>query len=310
MKIAIVGIGGVGGLMAALLVKAGEDVTVIARGDGLRAIQEHGISLESGMGNLKVRPRLATDRPAEAGVMDLIIVATKAWQVEEAAHQIKPMIGPETVVLPVQNGLEAPDILSGVLGNEHVLVGTVGVTSYLAAPAQVVHRGDSISVRVGEQDSRKSPRVMRIVEMMQAARMDCAIPTNSQAALWRKLVPLSAWSVVGSLTRVPMGVWRRFPGTVGLYRGLMEESVAVATALGVTLPIGFVLANVEGIASFDPEFTTSMQRDVMAGKPSELECQVGVIVRKGKEAAVGTPLYEAAYNFLLPQESVVRGQAQ
>jgi 2-dehydropantoate 2-reductase len=309
MKIGVFGVGGVGGLMAALLIDAGEDVVLIARGEALRAIRDNGLVLVSGMGNLTVRPRIVTDNPAGAGVVDLLIVGTKAWQLEDAAKAAAPMVGPDTAVMPVQNGVESCEILSPVLGRDRVLVGVVSVSSYLDGPGRVAHPGDSIYVQAGEQDNSRTPRVERIVEMFKAARMTAVIPDNVGVAVWRKMVGIAASSAVGALTRADTGGWRAVPGMVDLWAGLMRESIAVAAAEGVTLPADYVTSSLTNLPDSYPAFITSMQRDVMEGRPSELEAQIGVIVRRGRTAGLPTPLHDFVYAALLPQENAARSSS-
>jgi len=310
MRIAVFGAGGVGGYFGGRLAQAGEEVVFIARGDHLQALRTHGLRVDSVKGDFVVKPVQATDDPAQVGVVDVILVGVKAWQVSEAAEAMRPLVGPETFVVPLQNGLEAPAQLAEVLGHRHVVVGLCGIISLIAGPGHIRHAGMEPFVKFGEMDNRPSERVERLHHAFARAGENVEIPPDIQAALWMKFLFVSPMGGVGAITRAPVGVWRSVPGTRQMVEQGLQEIIALARAREIALPedaIGTVMAMFD---SLPPEGTPSMQRDIMEGRPSELNAQIGVVVRFGQEAHVATPLYTFMYHSLLPIELRARGQVQ
>jgi 2-dehydropantoate 2-reductase len=310
MRIAVFGSGSVGGYFGGRLAQAGEDVVFIARGEHLNAMREHGLRVDSINGNFVVQPVQATDDPATVGKVDLVLVGVKAWQVSEAAKAIRPLLGPETVVLPLQNGLEAPVQLSEILGAQHVLGGLCGLFCYVAGPGHIVHAGTDPFLKFGEVDNRRSQRVERLLDTFIRAGVNAQIPPDIQAAMWMKFLLIDVWSGVGAVTRAPVGVWRSQPETRRMAEQCLEEIIAVAAARGISLPqnaLEMTMALYDGLV---PQSTASLQRDVMQGRPSELETQIGAVVRFGRQAGVPTPWHTFIYSSLLPMERRARGELQ
>jgi 2-dehydropantoate 2-reductase len=310
MKIAVFGTGGVGGYFGGRLAQAGEEVTFIARGAHLQAIQANGLKVESIAGDFTVSPAKSTDIPAEIGVMEVVIVATKAWDVPAAAEALKSNIGPGTVVVPLENGVEAPDQLAAVLGTEHVLGGLCRISAFIGAPGVIKHVGiNPPYIAFGERDGTQSARV----EQLRAVFARCQgltvnVPEDIEAALWDKFVFIAAISGVGAITRQPLGVFRAVPESRALLISALEETTAVAHARGVKFPADEVQKVLVMIDNGAPGLVASMQRDIMDGKPSELEAQNGVIVRMGHELGVPTPAHAFIYASLLPLELKARGK--
>lgn len=229
MRIAIVGVGGVGGYFGGRLAQAGHDVFFIARGDHLAAMRSHGLRVQSIAGDFWLPDVKATDQPAEVGPVDLVIVGVKGWQVREAAYAMQPLIGPETAVLPLLNGVDAPTELAEVLGAEHVLAGLCRIIAYRAAPGVIVHAGvNPPSIDFGELDNRHTPRLARIQAALEGAGIRAFIPENIHVALWQKFMLICAWSGFGAATRAPIGVWRSLPETRPLVERCLQEVVDVA----------------------------------------------------------------------------------
>jgi len=310
MRIAIFGSGSVGGYFGGRLCQAGEDVVFIARGEHLNALLTHGLRVDSINGDFAVQPVQATDDPSKTGEVDMVLVGVKAWQVTEAAEALRPMIGPETFVLPLQNGLEAPAQLSEVLGDQHVLGGLCGLVCYVAGPGHIVHAGTDPFVKFGELDNRRSPRVERLLDTFKGAGVNADIPPDIRVAMWMKFLAITVWSGLGAVTRAPAGIWRSLPETRRMAEQGLREIIAVARARNISLPqeaLQTTMAIYDGLV---PQSTASMQRDVMQGRPSELEAQIGAVVRFGQEADVATPLFTFIYQSLLPMELRARGQVQ
>ena len=310
MRIAVFGAGGVGGYFGGRLAQAGEDVVFIARGDHLKAMLTHGLRVDSVKGDFVLKPVKATDDPVQAGIVDVILVGVKAWQVTNAAEAMRPMVGPETFVLPLQNGLEAPTQLAAVLGDQHVLGGLCGLSTFIVGPGHIRHAGAEPFVRFGELDSRPSDRVKRLQKVFKRAGVIAEIPQDIQVALWMKFLFITAWSGVGAVTRTPLGVWRSLPETRQMAESALQEITIVAQARDIALPENAMPMTMNIYDSLPPDITSSMQRDIAEGRPSELDAQIGAVVRFGKEADVATPLHSLIYNSLLPMELRARGQLQ
>lgn len=311
MRIAVFGAGGVGGYFGGRLAQAGEDVVFIARGDHLKAMLKQGLKVNSVKGDFLVKPVQATDDPAQVGIVDVVLVCVKAWQVPDAAEAIRPMIGPDTVALPLQNGLEAPTQLAAVLGNQHVLGGLCGLSTFIMGPGHIRHAGADPWIRFGELDNHPSERVEGLRQVFdRASGLTVEIPLDIQVALWMKFLFITVWSGVGAITRTPLGVWRSLPETRQMAEIALKEIISVAQVHNVKLPENAMPTTMNMYDSFPPEITTSMQRDIAQGRPSEIDAQIGAVVRFGRAADVATPLHKFIYDSLLPMELRARGQLQ
>jgi 2-dehydropantoate 2-reductase len=309
MRIAIFGAGGIGGYFGARLAQAGDDVALIARGPHLTAIQAHGLFVESPTGDFHMTPSIATDRPEDVGVVDVVLLGVKAWDVRAAAAAIRPMVGATTGVLTLQNGVEAPAEVAEVLGQDHVMVGVTPVRSLVAAPGRLRHVGGvDPNLTLGEMDNRSSARVEHIRTVLAKVNVTVNIPENIQAWLWGKFVGVTAVGGVGAVVRVPTGVWRQIPQVRDMVERAAQEVVAVAWARGIHPPEGILDQVKGGIDAFPPAHMTSMHTEIIGGRPSELEYWNGAVVRLGRAVGVPTPLHEFIYHSLLPQERQARGQ--
>lgn len=307
MRIAVVGIGGVGGYFGGKLAKAGVDTIFIARGTTLDALRSRGLRVDSINGDFVVDKVNATDDPSKAGRVDAILFCTKAWQIPEAAQKAKPMIGRDTVAVPMENGMEAPDQLAAVFGREHVLGGLCGIVSFILAPGHIKHAGIDPFVMFGELDNSVTRRVERLRDTFVQAGIKADIPPDIQRSMWSKFLFIAPMSAIGALTRVPVGVWRSIPETREIAVRALREMTQVAAARGASLPDDAVDRTLERYDAMAPESTSSLQRDIMEGKPSELEAQAGAIVRMARDARVPTPVCDMLYALLVPQERKVRG---
>jgi len=309
MRIVIFGTGGVGGYFGGRLAQAGEDVVFIARGRQLQALQEGGLRVESVLGDFGVQPVQASDDPAAVGEVDAIVLAVKAWQVPGAADAMRPMVGPETFVVPLQNGVEAPAQVAAALGERHALGGLCRIISASAGPGHIRHTGIEPYLAFGELDNRRSRRVEGLrAAFARAEGLTVEIPADIQVAMWRKFLLIAPWSGVGAVTRAPIGVFRSVPQTRLMLEEAMAEVAAVARARDIALPDGLVEQTMAFIDGLPAEGTASMQRDIMEGRPSELEAQNGAVVRLGREAGVPTPVNAFIYHSLLPLELRARGR--
>jgi len=304
VRFGVFGAGGVGGYFGGRLAQAGHDVTFIARGKHLAAILENGLRVESLLGDFVIRPAKATDDPRQAGVMDVILVAVKAWDIPSAAEAMKPMVGEQTIVVPLENGVDAPDQLSSVLGRKHVLGGLCRISSFVSPPGSIRHGGVPPYIAFSELDNQKSQRVDELFKVFsELPGVSAEIPVDIHKALWEKFVFIAAASGVGSVTRQAIGVYRSVPETRAMLVGVMQEVVAVGRARGVAMGDDAVDRILTNVIDRAPEGTiASMQKDIMEGRRSELEAQNGAVVRMGRELGVPTPINTFIYACLLPME--------
>lgn len=310
MRIAVFGVGGVGGYFGGRLAQAGEEVTFIARGENLGAIRTHGLRVDSIKGDFVIHPAQAFDDPDQVGQVDVVLLGVKAWQVPEAALAMRPMVAEGTCVLPLQNGVHASAQLASVLGAEHVLGGLCKISAFIAAPGHIRHVGIEPYVALGELDRTPSERVERLRQAFERAGVVVEVPDDIQVAIWEKFLFIAAISGVGAVTRAPAGVIRDLPETRQMLEAAMCEIYTVAQASGIDLPEDIVAKTMAFIDGLPPAVTASMQRDVIEGRPSELESQSGAVMRMGLEAEVPTPVNAFLYQALLPQELRARREVQ
>jgi|SRR5215468_1350977 len=308
MRIAIFGTGGAGGYFGAQLALAGQNVIFIARGAHLNAIRTSGLQLETPKGATVIHPAEATDDPAQVSDVEVVLLGVKAWQVAEAAQAVRPMIGPETIVVPLQNGVEAASQLATSLGSEHVLGGLCGTISWVAGPGRIRTAGAHNFIKFGELDNRRSQRAERLYQAFANAGVAVEVPADILKALWDKFLLVTSFGGVGAVTRAPIGVIRSIPETRRLLQQCMEEVLAVGRAHRVAMTDNIVADTLKFLDGNPATATTSLQRDIVEGRPSELEYWNGAVVRLGREVNVPTPSHEFVYQCLLPQDLHARGK--
>jgi 2-dehydropantoate 2-reductase len=302
MKIAIMGAGGEGGFFGSRLTQSGNEVTLIARGPTLAALRSNGLTVRSGIfGNVTMRVR-ATDRPEEVGYVDLVMFCVKAYDLEVAAGQMKPLVGPGTAVLPVLNGIDISDSIGEVVGLEHVLGGLSWVNASVEKPG-VVNHGGSARLIFGELDGSNTDRSRRIQGTLKEAGISAELHPEIRTALWEKFVAMCAINGVFSLARLPAGPICECPATWELLRLTMEEGISVAREVGINLPADFTDKNREVLKSYKPWARPSMLVDLAAGRRLELEALNGTLCKLGREKGVDTPVNSTIYMALKPYEN-------
>jgi 2-dehydropantoate 2-reductase len=306
MRVAVFGTGGAGGYFGAQLALAGEDVVFIARGDHLHAMKTSGLRLETPSGETIIRTE-ATDNPAETGNVDAVLVGVKAWQVTDVANAMRPLVGPETVVVPLQNGVEAATELTAVFGS-NTLGGMCGTLSFIVGPGHIRSVGGQNFIKFGELDNKLTERVERLRQCFAHAKVSVEVPANIVKALWDKFLMVTSFGGVGSITRAPIGVTRVVPETRRLLEQCLQETLAVAKARNVPMADTAVADMMKYYDALPTNGTTSLQRDIADGKQSELDYWNGAIVRLGRENAVPTPANKFIYDCLLPLELRARGK--
>lgn len=309
LRIAIYGVGGAGGYFGAQLVLAGEEVVFVARGAHLEVIRDSGLCITSSNGEMLVRPSLATDDPAEAGPVDVIILGVKAEQVSAAASALRPMLGPDTFVVPLQNGVEATTQLQEVLGDAHVVAGLCGTLSWVTAPGHIRSLGDANFIRFGEIDNQPSARTERLRDIFLRAAVKAEIPADIHRAIWEKFLFVVSVGGVAAVNDATIGKIRSGTASRRMLELCMQEICALAEARQVSMEQGVVAKTMTFVDSLPEDGTASMQRDLAAGKPSELEAWTGAVVRLGKAAGIDTPAHTFIYEKLLPMERQARAAA-
>jgi len=300
VKIMIMGTGGVGAYYGGLLAQQGNDVAFIARGAHLEAIRANGLQVKSIFGDFTINPAKATDKPADVGPVDLILFCTKTYSTDEAAQAILPVVGRQTAVLSLQNGVDAAERIGKVIG------GATWISSAVEAPGVIKQVSQFRRIVFGELDGTHSERIQNIHKVLENIGVTVELSENILKILWTKFVFISSASSFGSLTRLPMGEYRSVPQTRAMIIGLMREVEAVARAQGIDLDEDVVQKSLDFMDGAAPHIKASMQLDVDAGRKTELEAMVGVIGRKGHDLGIPTPIADFIYASLLPIELKAR----
>lgn len=303
MRFAIMGSGGLGCLFGGLLARAGLDVTLIARGVNLDALQQRGLDVILLSGERFHVDVKATDNPADVGPVDAVMFCVKSYDIESAAEACLPMVGPETLFLPVQNGVEAAERIAAVVGAEHVMnsAGLTGGT--VVTPGVVEQKSPVLKVRYGPYQHGVPPMAERILEALRLAGFDAAITPDIEMEVWEKYLSSVGGLTFGALTRLPASVALTYPETAEVFLGLMREAVAIGRAQGIPYAENAAETRLEQIranAAKNPSSRGSMQYDLMAGKRIEVEAIAGYIVRKGRELGIPTPYNQVIYGGLKP----------
>jgi 2-dehydropantoate 2-reductase len=295
MKIAIVGSGGVGGYFGARLAASGQDVTFIARGSHLQALQKEGLKVHSALGDLHLPEVKATNDTAVVGPVDVIMIAVKLWATEEAAAAAKPMIGPNTVAVSFQNGVVAVDTLLPILGKEHVMGGVANIAALIEGPGVIRHNGNMANLFFGELDGKPSPRSQALQVACKIANVQAELVGDINRAIWEKFVRLVTLSALTSLTRMPVGPIRSDPDTRSLMQQVMEEVVAVGKAKGVKFDAALIADQMSKVDGYPATMVASMCGDLRRGNRLELPWLSGMVAKLGKELGVPTPANQFVY---------------
>lgn len=289
MKIAIMGAGGVGGYFGAKLAASGEEVHFIARGEHLAAMRNRGLQLYSATGDVLVKPVRATDKPAEVGSADLVIVAVKLWSTEDALRDARPLVGPNSAVVSFQNGVVATDLIAKAYGKARTLGGVASIAAVIESPGVIRHTGTMAILSVGELDGKISPRCQAFIGACTKAAIQARASEAIEKAIWEKYVFLVAASGMTCLTRLPLGPIREDSDTRALIAQLMSEVVAVGKAKGVALDSDLVERLMQRLDSMPREMVASMLGDLERGNRLELPWLAGGVVQMGKALGVPTP---------------------
>lgn len=300
MKFATVATGGIGGYLAVKLGQAGEDVACLARGAHLDAIRADGLVLEGSDGREVARPRVVTDDPAEIGLVDAVIFAVKARDVERAAESCLPLIGPETVVIPFLNGVEAVERIATVLPVKNIANGIAQVSTTITAPGVIGQVGEFARFIFAERDTAPSARIDAVRAAFVVAGVEAPVPPDMDVALWTKFVLFASMSGVTAAARCTAGGIRSDPHLSRLYRDGMAETAALARARGVALPDDIVDQLWQFVRNLPAQMRASTAIDLEAGRPLEVDWLSGAVVRLSEAAGLDAPVHRALYAVLRP----------
>jgi 2-dehydropantoate 2-reductase len=295
----MVGAGGVGGYFGARLAAAGEDVTFIARGAHLAALRASGLKLQSPKGDLHLTSVNATDSTASVGRVDVVLVTVKMYDLEAAAVTLPPLLGPDTVVVTLQNGVEAVDVIAGQMNRHHVAGGVAYVAAVITEPGTIRHTSLDALI-FGELDGRRSHRLIRLEAACARAGFSARVSEHIEIDLWSKFSRLSVFSGMTAVTRSPIGVLRGDPELLALLRSACEETLRVGRARGVALPDLVMTEIMEMVDSLPYHAKASMLEDLERGRRLELPWLSGAVVRLGREAGVPTPIHAFIATVLKP----------
>ena len=295
MKIAIIGSGGVGGYFGARLAASGQDVTFVARGAHLEAMQKKGLKVLSALGDLRLAEVKATGDTTIIGPVDVVMIAVKLWATEEAAAAAKPIIGPNTVAVSFQNGVVAVDTLLPILGQEHVMGGVANIAALIEEPGVIRHNGTMANLFFGELDGKPSPRSQALQVACKIANIQSELVTDITKTIWEKFVRLVTLSALTSLTRMPIGPIRADADTRALMQQVMEEAVAIGKAKVVKFDEGMVAEQMSKVDNYPATMVASMCGDLRRGNRLELPWLSGMIAKFGQELGMPTPANQFVY---------------
>jgi len=300
MRIAVVGAGGVGGGFGAALTKAGADVTFIARGAHLAAMKSQGLKIQGGRGETHLVPTKATDNPAEIDPVDIVLFCVKLWDVESAGEAIKPLVGPDTAVIPLQNGIDAAERLIPILGPKAVMGGVAQISASIVAPGVIQQVGTFMRMIFGELDGKRSKRAEDFFALCQKAGFDVTLSEQILTDLWMKFILLACNASITAATRQPLGKLREDADLRPIMMAAFQETIDIGRAKGVTLPADALAKILDFVGHAPPAMKASMALDLERGNRLELPWLGGKVVELGRQLKIPTPVHGVMYAVLKP----------
>ena len=300
MRIGVIGAGGVGGYFGARLAAAGADVHLVARGAHLAAIRERGLQVRSVLGDVRASVAV-TDDASVIGPCDVVLFCVKAYDTDEAAaRHLPPLIGEDTAVISLQNGVDRAERIAGVVGDAHVAGGLALIFAGIAEPGVVAHTGGPAKLVFGELDGAVSERLERLRGWCSAAGIEAEVSADIQASLWHKYAFICAQAGTTAAVRLPIGEVRAAPACWALFRRLIDEAYAVATAVGVAIPPGSAEERMAFAQALPPEALSSLHDDLVAGRRIELDALHGTMLRLADRHGVAVPATTGVHAVLEP----------
>lgn len=304
MKIAVMGSGGIGGYFGGRIAEKGNaDVTFIARGAHMKAMQENGLALKSELGDAVVSSVKVTDNPADIGPVDVVMFAVKLYDVESALEAIRPIVGPNTAVISFQNGIGTEDKITEILGAGHAVGGIAYAPIAIESPGVIRHQGKMASIAFGELDGTKSARLTEFNDICVEAGVKTRFTSNIREALWDKFVFLASFAGITATTRQTVGYLQRDPLAMDLFAAALKEAIAVAGAEGVMLADETFDRTMKTVSLMASTVQSSMLTDRQAGKPLEIKWFSGELVRLGQKHGISTPVHQAFAVAMTPFEN-------
>ncbi len=296
MRIAAMAAGAVGAYFGARMQAAGHEVFYIARGAHREAIEKNGLTIESVHGNLHLPKVNVTDDPGKVGPVDVVLFAVKLWDTEKAAEQSKPLLGPNTRVVTLQNGVDSYERIAPIVGAERAIPGVTYVVTVIDKPGVIKQASQFQRIICGTHDGRADAPLQAFVDAAKAAKIDIALSDNIARDRWHKFIFLSATSGATAVTRSTMGPILADADMRALFRNIMAETCAVGRAKGVALEDGLV-DNFMTMADHNvpPDMKASMANDLDRGNRLELDWLAGKVAQLGKELNVATPVNDTVY---------------
>jgi 2-dehydropantoate 2-reductase len=298
MRIAIMAAGGVGGYFGARFAEVGHDVFFVARGAHLQAIRSNGLKIQSALGDIHLVKPNVTDDPREIGQVDVVLFAVKLWDTERAGELVRPLIGKDTRVVTVQNGIDSVERLEPVLGADVVVGGSAYISAFISAPGVITHTGNFGRIVCGRSDRKQDATLTAFVAAAKAANTDISLSDDIDRIRWEKFAFLVPFSGATASMRSSIGPIREDPDTREFFRNLMTEVVAVAHAKGISISDKFIEERMKFLDSTPSEFKASMLHDLESGNRLELDWLAGKVAELGRELSVPTPANAAVYAIL------------
>jgi 2-dehydropantoate 2-reductase len=298
MRIAAMAAGAVGAYFGGRMAAAGHDVAFIARRAHLDALRKDGLKIESVHGDLHLPKVYATPDPKEVGPVDVVLFAVKLWDTETAAELAKPMVGPDTRVITLQNGVDSYERVSAIIGKEVTCPGTAYIAAVLGGPGLMRHTSKFATMRVGRMDGKPDEKLKAFTDAAKAANIDIQPQEDMNRERWQKFIFLSSMAGINCATRMEIGKVLADPQTRGYYRKLMEECLAVGQATGAKVPNDWIDDRMTFSDNAPPGMKASMLHDLEAGNRLELDWLTGKVVALGKQHGIPTPASEAVYTMV------------
>jgi 2-dehydropantoate 2-reductase len=305
MKIAVIGTGGVGGYFGGRIAKAGYEVTFFARGAHLKAIESKGLTVKSLLGDFYIEKLKVTDKLTSIGESDLIILAVKAWQVKELLPGLIKVVGPKSIIMPLQNGVSSVEELKVHFNEINILNSLCRIFSKIESPGVINHFGVTPTVIFGETNNSKTTRILKIKELFDSSGITSEIPGDISAEVWKKFIPICLGGLL-AVSRTTFGELRSIPETRQMMLALMQEIYSLSQRIGIQIETDFVEKAMLLLDTYPYDSTASLTRDVMEGKPSEIEFLNGTVVKLGRQYGIETPINSFVYNCILPMELKAR----
>jgi 2-dehydropantoate 2-reductase len=294
MRVLIVGAGAVGGYFGVHLAQAGRDITFLVRPSRAEILRRDGLRITGTLGDLSIQPKLVSQPGALSGPYDLIFLSVKAYALTQAIEDLAPAMGPQSMILPMLNGMAHLEVLTKRFGTQRVIGGECRVAVQLDGNGAIRQLADFQQIRYGELDGSVTPRIQAVDELMQGVGFDAAVSEQIMQEMWEKWVQLASLGATTCLLRGTIGDIVAVPGGAGITLGIINECAAIATACGYPPSPAFAAANAAVMTKIGSPLASSMYRDLNAGSSVEVEQILGDLIGRAQLHGISAPLLEAA----------------